>query len=72
VSAIHQHPSHIDRAGELRTNQSTLDTLWQKAKILHIADGRIASTDEALSFASADEIASLTQSENSLKDLATS
>ena len=62
MSAIHQHPSHIDRAGELRTNQSTLDTLWQKAKILQIADGRIASTDEVLSYASADEIASLTQS----------
>jgi NAD+ diphosphatase len=63
VSAIFQHPSHIDRAGELRTNQGTLDTLWQKAKIAHIADGRIASVDEKLTFISAQEIASLAQSE---------
>jgi len=57
MSAIHQHPSHIDRAGELRTNQGTLDTLWQKAKILHIAEGRISSSDDELSYASAQVIA---------------
>ena len=59
MSAIHQHPSHIDRAGELRTNQGTLDTLWQKAKILHIADGRIASVDEKLTFSHAPQISEL-------------
>jgi len=37
----------------LRTNQSTLDSLWQKAKIAHIADGRIAAIDERLTFHSA-------------------
>lgn len=57
MSAIHQHPSHINRAGELRTNQATLDTLWQSAKILHIADGRIAARDETLHFLSAGEVA---------------
>jgi NAD+ diphosphatase len=56
VSAIHQHPSHIDRAGELRTNQSTLDSLWQKAKIIQIADGRIAAIEEKLTFHSASAI----------------
>jgi NAD+ diphosphatase len=53
MSAIHQHPSAIDRAGELRTNQETLDSLWGQAKILHIAEGRIASSDDELSYASA-------------------
>ena len=53
MSAIHQHPSHIDRAGELRTNQTTLDSLWQKAKIIQIADGRIAAVEEKLTFHSA-------------------
>jgi NAD+ diphosphatase len=57
VSAIHQHPSHIDRAGELRTNQSTLDTLWQKAEIIQIADGRIATSQEKLTFLSAADVA---------------
>ena len=57
MSAIHQHPSHIDRAGELRTNQSTLDTLWQKAEIIQIADGRIATSQEKLTFISAADVA---------------
>jgi NAD+ diphosphatase len=56
VSAIQQHPSCIDRAGELRTNQATLDELWLQAKILHIADGRIAARDEKLTFLSAADI----------------
>jgi NAD+ diphosphatase len=62
VSAIQQHPSQIDRAGELRTNQSTLDGLWQRAKILHIADGRIAAHDEKLTLASAAEISTIAAS----------
>ena len=56
MSAIQQHPSCIDRAGELRTNQATLDELWLQAKILHIADGRIAARDEKLTFLSAADI----------------
>ena len=59
MSAIHQHPSHIDRAGELRTNQSTLDSLWQKAKIIQIADGRIAAIEEKLTFHSASAISDI-------------
>ena len=59
MSAIQQHPSCIDRAGELRTNQATLDELWLQAKILHIADGRIAARDEKLTFASATEISTI-------------
>lgn len=62
MSAIQQHPSRIDRAGELRTNQSTLDGLWQRAKILHIADGRIAAHDEKLTLASAAEISTIAAS----------
>ena len=62
MSAIQQHPSCIDRAGELRTNQATLDGLWLKAKILHIADGRIASGNEKLTFVSAAEISTLAAS----------
>ena len=62
MSAIQQHPSQIDRAGELRTNQSTLDGLWQRAKILHIADGRIAAHDEKLTFESAAQISTISAS----------
>jgi NAD+ diphosphatase len=43
----------------LRTNQSTLDSLWQKAKIAHIADGRIAAIDERLTFHSASAISDI-------------
>ena len=62
MSAIQQHPSQIDRAGELRTNQSTLDGLWRRAKILHIADGRIAAHDEKLTLASAAQISTIAAS----------
>ena len=57
-----QHPSCIDRSGELRTNQSTLDGLWLKAKILHIADGRIAVGNEKLTLTSAAEISTIAAS----------
>ena len=62
MSAIQQHPSQVDRAGELRTNQSTLDDLWLRAKILHIADGRIAAHDEKLTFESAAQISTISAS----------
>ena len=32
----------MDRAGHLRTNQTTLDQMWQRAKIIHVADSRLA------------------------------
>jgi NAD+ diphosphatase len=57
VSAINQHTSRIDRAGELRVNQETLDQLWQRAKILQIAEGRIAAVDTALTLISAQDVA---------------
>jgi len=63
VSAIQQHPSCIDRAGELRTNQATLDELWLQAKILYIADGRIAARDEKLTYLSAADIVAIAASE---------
>jgi NAD+ diphosphatase len=62
VSAIQQHPASINRAGELRTNQATLDTLWQQAKIIQIADGRIASRNEKLVYSSSNEIAAAVSS----------
>jgi NAD+ diphosphatase len=57
VSAINQHPSRIDRAGELRTNQESLDQLWNKAKILQIAEGRIAAVGTEVTFLSAADVA---------------
>lgn len=57
MSAINQHTSRIDRAGELRVNQETLDQLWQRAQILQIAEGRIAAVDSKLSLISAEQVA---------------
>ena len=57
MSAINQHTSRIDRAGELRVNQETLDQLWQRAQILQIAEGRIAAVDTALTLISAQDVA---------------
>lgn len=38
-------------------NQETLDQLWQRAKILQIAEGRIAAVDTALTLISAQDVA---------------
>ena len=57
MSAINQHTSRIDRAGELRVNPETLDQLWQRARILHIAEGRVAAVDDALNLISAHDVA---------------
>ena len=59
MSAINQGPSHIDRAGELRTNNETLELLWSKAQIVHCVDGRIASRAGALAFQKASDIATM-------------
>lgn len=56
MSAINQHPSCIDRAGELRVNQNTLDQLWEKAKIVHHAEGRIATSKTSLNFLTAHSV----------------
>ena len=62
MSAINQHPSRIDRAGELRTNPATLDQLWSQAKIIKVCEGRLLSGTSQLNLLSAghvaDEIAS--------------
>ncbi|MEY3795005.1 MAG: hypothetical protein RLZZ120_116 [Actinomycetota bacterium] len=63
MSAINQHPSYIDRSSELRTNQATLDALWDKARILHCIDGRIAAKAGTLAFRSAVDIAALQASD---------
>ena len=55
MSAINSQPSRIDRASHLRETPATLDLLWLKAQILHIAQGRIGA-DEYLS---ADRVAAL-------------
>lgn len=57
MSAINQHTSRIDRAGELRVNQETLDQLWQRAQIIHIAEGRVAAVDTSLTLISARDVA---------------
>ncbi|ASY25975.1 NAD(+) diphosphatase [Candidatus Planktophila versatilis] len=57
MSAINQHTSRIDRAGELRVNQESLDQLWQRAQILQIAEGRIAAVDSKLSLINAKQVA---------------
>ena len=63
MSAVNGHPSAIDRSGELRANEATLDLLWAGAKILHIADGRLACTGSGaqctLKYLAAPEIADL-------------
>ncbi|CAB4530645.1 unannotated protein [freshwater metagenome] len=57
MSAINQHPSRIDRAGDLRTQPKTLEQLWEKARIIHIAEGRIAAVENQLTYLSADDVA---------------
>lgn len=42
MSAVNGQVSKMDRAGHLRTNQRSLDQMWERAKIIHIADGRLA------------------------------
>ena len=42
MSAVNGQVSKMDRAGHLRTNQTTLDQMWDRAKIIHVADARLA------------------------------
>ena len=55
MSAINSQPSRIDRSSHLRENPATLDLLWSKAQILHIARGRIG----AEGYLNADRVAAL-------------
>jgi len=54
----------MDRASHLRTNQTGLDQMWQRAKIIHVADARLAieAGGTKLRFLSSDEVASLISS----------
>lgn len=51
----------MDRAGHLRANPATLDQLWHRAKIVHIADGRLAvdAGGTKLRYFSAEQVAQL-------------
>ncbi len=42
MSAVNGQVSKMDRAGHLRTNQTSLDQMWDRAKIVHFADSRLA------------------------------
>ena len=55
MSAINSQPSRIDRASHLRENPATLETLWEKAQILQIAQGRL----RADGYLRADQVADL-------------
>ena len=55
MSAINSQPSRIDRASHLRENPATLETLWEKAQILQIAQGRM----RADGYLRADQVADL-------------
>jgi NAD+ diphosphatase len=64
MSAVNGQVSKMDRAGHLRTNQTTLDQMWQRAKIIHVADARLAveAGGTKLRFLTSDEVASLISS----------
>jgi len=64
MSAVNGQVSKMDRASHLRTNQATLDQLWQRAKIIHVADARLAvvAGGTKLRFLTSVEVASLISS----------
>jgi len=64
MSAVNGQVSKMDRAGHLRTNQTTLDQMWQRAKIIHVADARLAvvAGGTKLRFLTSVEVASLISS----------
>jgi NAD+ diphosphatase len=61
MSAVNGQVSKMDRAGHLRTNQATLDQMWQRAKIIHVADSRLAveAGGTKLRYLTASEVQSL-------------
>ncbi len=64
MSAVNGQVSKMDRAGHLRTNQTSLDQMWQRAKIIHVADARLAvvAGGTKLRYFSADEVQALISS----------
>jgi len=49
----------IDRAGDLRLDPAQLGELWESGRILHIADGKFATSGTGLAFLQAADIAAL-------------
>jgi NAD+ diphosphatase len=47
MSTINGQPSVIDRCGELRAHQSSLDALWQQSHILHFSGGYISANSDS-------------------------
>lgn len=64
MSTINGQPSVIDRCGEVRTHQGSLDSLWQQARILHFSGGYISANSESteLRYLSSSEVAELNSS----------
>jgi NAD+ diphosphatase len=64
MSTINDHPSGIDRCGELRTHPESLDALWKESRILHFSDGYIScgSDTSSLRYLSANECQGLIES----------
>ena len=50
MSVIPAKSSLMDRAGELRSNETRLEELWQSARIIEVGAGRIRSTVEGPTF----------------------
>jgi NAD+ diphosphatase len=64
MSTINDHPSAIDRCGELRTHPESLGALWKESRILHFSDGYIScdSDSSSLRYLSANECQGLIDS----------
>lgn len=59
MSVINQHPSYLDRASHLRSDESALDELYSRAAIVEIRKGRLLCTPGALTFHRAPELSSV-------------
>lgn len=64
MSAINSFPAPLDRAGELRGDQSALDFLWQSAKILRTDNGYLASSADSLNYLDAQAVEKLIASDS--------
>jgi len=64
MSAVNGQVSRMDRATHLRTNPSSLEQLWAKAKIVHFSAGHLAISDgiNQLRYLDATQVAGLIKS----------
>jgi NAD+ diphosphatase len=53
MTAISMPSSHMDRAGELRSQPEIIESLWSTARIIEVGKGRVRSTSEGLTFLAA-------------------